>query len=605
MISGEMLDEKTRGLKLYLTVSGLSTVVYLASWLITSAIVSGASAVSATAVALLAGGTFARNVSFYVWFGLFFISGFAMCVLAMLVASVASKSRAGYTLAFTFLLASFVFQVIMTNPNSINGMYRDQPVLTPLRKAFEWYPGFLFVKVFADFAFHSGTFFNFQRFRYVAGGPMPDSALFEPYLKPTGFGFFEIPGPIDSFWLVIRDMVAYLILIVFFELTLPSNQGAFKNPLQPLKALLRKLVFSGREERELVWALNALSPAPGTHESVQDQIKDVDFLSKEISSGPKNCLIVKGISKNYGRPCGKRTQAVRNVNFSVQEGEVLTILGKNGAGKTTLINLITGYLQPCEGDVYTFGHFLSTDINALRKLTSLCPQNDIHWENLTVREHLDLFALIKGISDREKRRLEVSRLLSLVSLQEKEDSRVKTLSGGMQRRLAIAIACIGDPRVLIFDEPTTGLDPIRKHEVLELIKQLKSNKIVLLTTHSMEEADELSDRVLVMKDGKVLVLGTAKALKEEFSQGYTLSIILRDSSSVERVTQSLKELKLGFSIDSIFDKRIDLGFPKGKFEGVMAAAKRLTSEGDLKDLVVDWGFTHGTLEDVFFNLHNN
>lgn len=150
----------------------------------------------------------------------------------------------------------------------------------------------------------------------------------------------------------------------------------------------------------------------------------------------------------------------------------MTILGQNGAGKTTLINILTGYVKATSGDASVMGFDLKTEMKDIRRITSLCPQFDIYWPDMTIREHLELFASIKGYSTGRDLNNEIDRLLEMVGLVEKKTEFVKFLSGGMRRRLSIAISAIGDPKVIFFDEPTTGLDPVTKDQVLTLIKSI-------------------------------------------------------------------------------------------------------------------------------------
>lgn len=193
----------------------------------------------------------------------------------------------------------------------------------------------------------------------------------------------------------------------------------------------------------------------------------------ELSRWPKfQGILVKKIGKTYNKyPFGIKSkqdvEAVKNVYLRIESGELISILGENGAGKTSLIKVITGHLKQTEGNVKIFGLDLNEDSEEVKELVSLCPQFDIYWENLTVYEHLELFSLIKGMRFIEST---VDKLIQEVGLSEKRDRRVKELSGGMRRRLSIALSTLGNPKVIIFDEPTTGLDPVTQRDVMKLIE---------------------------------------------------------------------------------------------------------------------------------------
>jgi ATP-binding cassette subfamily A (ABC1) protein 3 len=170
-------------------------------------------------------------------------------------------------------------------------------------------------------------------------------------------------------------------------------------------------------------------------------------------------------------------KACDQISFEIGVGKLVTVLGQNGAGKTTLINMLTGYLKPTSGEAEIMGCKLSSQMNQIRQMTSLCPQFDICFEDLTIVEHLELFSIIKGFSDRATINREIKRTIEMVGLADKANEYVKHLSGGMKRRLSIAISSIGDPKVIFFDEPTTGLDPVTKEQVLQLIKSRLNTKI--------------------------------------------------------------------------------------------------------------------------------
>mmetsp|Transcript_34316 Transcript_34316/g.33929 ORF Transcript_34316/g.33929 Transcript_34316/m.33929 type:complete len:164 (-) Transcript_34316:339-830(-) len=159
----------------------------------------------------------------------------------------------------------------------------------------------------------------------------------------------------------------------------------------------------------------------------------------------------------------------------------------------------------------------------IRKDLGIVPQFDILWERMTVEEHLRLFCHLKEIPEKLINNMIKSTLID-VGLQNQADNEVRTLSGGMKRRLSIAISGLGNPKIIIMDEPTTGLDPVSRRKVWELIQKLKKDRVVILTTHSMEEADILSDKIVIIASGKIRCLGTQLSLKHEFGEGYTVSL---------------------------------------------------------------------------------
>jgi ABC-type multidrug transport system ATPase subunit len=217
--------------------------------------------------------------------------------------------------------------------------------------------------------------------------------------------------------------------------------------------------------------------------------------------------------------------AVKGVWFEAADRELLSLLGHNGAGKSTTFSMLTGVLNPTEGQAKICGFDIRTDIQKIRQLMGVVPQFDILWGELTAYEHMSLFSQIKGVN---KRVFEssIDELLESVGLLRVKHARVANFSGGMKRRLSVAIACIGNPRIIFLDEPTTGMDPVSRRDVWTLVQKLKKDKVVILTTHAMEEADILSDRIAVVCDGKLKCIGTPLYLKNTFGDGYRITFVI-------------------------------------------------------------------------------
>lgn len=208
------------------------------------------------------------------------------------------------------------------------------------------------------------------------------------------------------------------------------------------------------------------------------------------------------------RRFGEKT-AVDALELTIPEGELFALLGVNGAGKTTTIKLLSGLLAPTAGDAELFG--VSVRAQEVKRLLAVSPQETAVAPNLTVRENLELMAGIAGVS-RKEARLRAEKTLEEFHLREIADKRAKTLSGGWQRRLSIAMALISEPKLLFLDEPTLGLDVLARQELWREIEALKGKITVILTTHYMEEAEQLADRVGIMAAGKLRVCGTPAEL---------------------------------------------------------------------------------------------
>jgi ABC-2 type transport system ATP-binding protein len=222
-----------------------------------------------------------------------------------------------------------------------------------------------------------------------------------------------------------------------------------------------------------------------------------------------HAIEIKGLTKKY-----KEKTAVRNLDLSIEQGELFALLGVNGAGKTTTIKMLSGLSKPTSGHITIMGEDLETDLQSIKKKMNVSPQETAVAANLTVRENLMMIAKIYG-SDAHEAGEKTDRMLSTLSLKEVEKSKAKTLSGGMQRRLSIAMALITDPEILYLDEPTLGLDVLARRELWRFIEKLKGKMTIILTTHYMEEAESLSDRIGIMAEGELKAVGTAKELMKQ------------------------------------------------------------------------------------------
>lgn len=205
----------------------------------------------------------------------------------------------------------------------------------------------------------------------------------------------------------------------------------------------------------------------------------------------------------------KDKTAVDHVNLEVRRGELFALLGTNGAGKTTTIKMLTSLIAPTSGEAVIDGKNLLTEREQVKAVVNVSPQETAVAPNLSVRENLEFIAGVYDIKDRKGKAQE---LIDMFKLTEVAKQRAKTLSGGWQRRLSIAMSLVNEPRLLFLDEPTLGLDVIARRELWEIISALKGRITIVLTTHYMEEAEELSDRVGIMAQGKLLCVGTAQEL---------------------------------------------------------------------------------------------
>ena len=215
-----------------------------------------------------------------------------------------------------------------------------------------------------------------------------------------------------------------------------------------------------------------------------------------------------GLVKRY-----KKLTAVDKLDLEIRQGELFSLLGVNGAGKTTTIKLLSCLTRPDEGDAVVGGYSVTTQQKQVKRLIGVSPQETAVAPNLSVKENLELLCGIHGFS-KEKTQTKIRELAAQLALDTVLRRKAGKLSGGWQRRVSIAMALVGEPKILFLDEPTLGLDVIARHDLWDVIRSLKGTVTVIMTTHYMEEAEALSDRIGIMKDGRLLATGTAKELCE-------------------------------------------------------------------------------------------
>lgn len=220
-----------------------------------------------------------------------------------------------------------------------------------------------------------------------------------------------------------------------------------------------------------------------------------------------DAIKIKGLTKRYGD-----VVAVDGLSLSIKEGELFSLLGVNGAGKTTTVKMLSCLTNPTAGDAYLLGKSITDDAAAVKSLIAVSPQESAVAPLLSVRENLELISGVHGFT-KDKRSQRIEELAALLGLETVMNRKAGKLSGGWQRRLSIAMALISDPKILFLDEPTLGLDVIARSDLWDMIRSLKGKVTIILTTHYMEEAEALSDRIAIMKDGKLLIADTAEGIK--------------------------------------------------------------------------------------------
>jgi ABC-2 type transport system ATP-binding protein len=297
-------------------------------------------------------------------------------------------------------------------------------------------------------------------------------------------------------------------------------------------------------------------------------------------------IIVDSITKVYGD-----IVAVDHISFEVQWGTVLALLGPNGAGKTTLIKILTTIARPTSGTGLVDGHDVCNERKKIRSLIGVVPQANNFDRFLTVRENLVLHAKMHGMPG-VAYNPQIDQLLRIMGLDQRQNDKPDELSGGMQRRLVIARALVHDPKILFLDEPTTGLDPQSRRAVWDYVGELRHRTTIMLTTHYMDEADQLSDRIIIMDRGKTLRDGTAAELKRGLDGARVYEIeVQRDAARYKEIIDALPAVK----VCHLNGSRLEVSLKEGASLRDLVC---LFEDGDITQI----NTRQPTLEDVFLNL---
>lgn len=312
----------------------------------------------------------------------------------------------------------------------------------------------------------------------------------------------------------------FVLSTLYFEQVFPGKYGIPKAWTFPFDKIMELL-----ENKKVDVTLEHSTPdeVNGLFDNCEDEPLDKNF-----------GIQIKGLTKVFD---GQKV--VNNLNLNIFEDQITILLGHNGAGKTTTMSMLCGLFPPTSGTAMVAGLDIQFNLDEIREKLGLCPQHDVLFDDLTVAEHILFYARLKGKIKSEVDQ-EVSKYIELLGLEAKKDALSRTLSGGMKRRLSIAIALCADSPIVILDEPTSGLDPAARRQMWDLLINEKKRRTILMTTHFMEEADVLGDRIAVMADGELKTVGSSFYLKKKFGAGYRLVFVKDDFCSPHMITNLLK-----------------------------------------------------------------
>ncbi|XP_076997705.1 phospholipid-transporting ATPase ABCA3-like [Tamandua tetradactyla] len=293
--------------------------------------------------------------------------------------------------------------------------------------------------------------------------------------------------------------------------------------------------------------------------------------------------------------------AVKDLSLNLYEGQITVLLGHNGAGKSTTLSILAGLYPPTSGEAYINGYDTKTDMTKIRKNLGLCPQQNLLFNYLTVSEHLHFYCVLKGIPPKTQPK-EIDHMLTAFNLLEKRDEFSQSLSGGMKRKLSIIIALIGGSKVVILDEPTSGMDPVSRRSTWDLLQQYKQDRTILLTTHYMDEADNLGDRIAIMDQGTLQCCGSSVFLKQIYGVGYHIIMVKEPQCKVEEVSQLIHYHIPTATLESNIGTELSFILPKDcthRFETLFSDLEKRQKELG----IASFGASITTMEEVFLRVN--
>ncbi|XP_038108176.1 ATP-binding cassette sub-family A member 3 [Culex quinquefasciatus] len=376
--------------------------------------------------------------------------------------------------------------------------------------------------------------------------------------------------------MLLLDGFLYLLIALYIEKVFPGEFGVG----EPWYFLFTKKFWSGSANKA-----------------------KVDYAEVEENENLESEPVGKGAGikiRKLRKEFGKNKVAVDGLSLNMFEDQITVLLGHNGAGKTTTMSMLTGLFAPTSGTAIINGYDITTDMEAVRGSLGLCPQHNVLFDELTVSEHIEFFARLKGVTGKGVK-AEIEHFVKILELEDKIHKESRTLSGGMKRKLSVGIALCGGSKVVLCDEPTSGMDPSARRALWDLLIREKKGRTILLSTHFMDEADILGDRIAIMADGELKAAGSSFFLKKRFGVGYRLICVKDDSCNPRSLETFLKQYIPDIEIDT--DIGTELSFVLSETYTSVFQTMLKSLEDNTETLGIrNYGISLTTLEEVFLRV---
>ncbi|XP_078240467.1 cholesterol transporter ABCA5 [Pogona vitticeps] len=549
-----IVTEKEKKLKEFLMVMGLQDTAFWLSWVLLYSSLIFVMSLLMSVIATFSS-LFPQSSSFMI-FLLFFLYGISSVSFAFMLTSIFKKSSyAGSAQYFTTVAFGAVGLTIV--------LVEDFP------KSFVWSLSPLCECTFlvgVAQVMHLEDYEEGATFSNLTHGPYP---------------------LIIAFTLLALDSMLYLFLGIYLDQVIPGEYGlrrSFFYFLKPSFWVKRTRNYKQLCESSVFGSL--------------DFNEFIEPVSSEFQG--KEAIRINNVQKSFVKK-GETVEALKSLSFNIYEGQITALLGHSGTGKTTLMNILCGLCPPSDGFASIYGSKVSEidEMLDIRQMIGVCQQLDIYFDVLTVQENLSVVASIKGIPPNDMIQ-EVQKVLLDLDMQPIKDNQAKKLSGGQKRKLSVGFAVLGDPKVLLLDEPTAGMDPCSRHTVWNLLKNRKANRVTVFSTHFMDEADIIADRKAVISQGMLKCLGSSLFLKTKWGIGYRLSMQIDQYCNREGTSSLIWQHIPGASLLKQSEEQLVYALPFKDMDKFSALFADLDVNSHLG--VISYGVSMTTLEDVFLKL---
>ncbi|XP_058195608.1 ABC transporter A family member 2-like [Rhododendron vialii] len=514
-----LITEKELKLRQAMTMMGLYDTAYWFSWLMWEGIITLISSLLTVLFGMMFQFDFFLHNNFGVVFLFFFIFQLNMIGFAFMLSAFITQSSSSTTVGFSVFIISFLSQIITQF-----GFPYSTDYSSTYRAIWSVFPPNLLAEGLTLLSGATATSLDPGISWRRRGKCAPNDT--------------ECVITINDIYIwLISTFLVWFVLAIYFDNIIPNSSGVRKSVFY----FLNPGYWTGKggkvAEGGICSCTRSVPPPEDVTPDDEDVHEEENTVKQAASEGEVDTNIavqIRGLVKMYPGTtkigcckCEKTSHyhALKGLWVNVAKDHLFCLLGPNGAGKTTAINCLTGITPVTAGDALIYGCSVrsSVGMSNIRRMIGVCPQFDILWDALSGQDHLHLFASIKGLPPASIKSV-AQKSLAEVMLTEAAKIRAGSYSGGMKRRLSVAIALIGDPKLVILDEPTTGMDPITRRHVWDIIEDAKKGRAIILTTHSMEEADILSDRIGIMAKGRLRCIGTSIRLKSKFGTGFVANI---------------------------------------------------------------------------------